>query len=598
MTHDAAANDLPAGPDAERALLRGNPLPEGAADASRRGFVRGLALGGLALGALGLAGCGGSDDDDDTPAVQYLHGVASGDPLADRIILWTRLSTTAAAVTVHWEVARDAAFTALAASGRTTTDASRDWTVKVDATGLQPGTRYWYRFAVGTQRSPVGRTRTLPGAAVAQVKLAVFSCSNYPAGYFHVYAEAAQRDDLDATVHLGDYLYEYPRGGYASGQAAALGREVLPATELSTLADYRSRYAQYRSDADLQALHAAAPMIAVWDDHEIANDTWKDGAENHTEGGGTGGEGSFAERRAAAVQAWHEWLPVRSGADLLSIYRSFSFGNLLALHMLDTRVLARDRQLDYADYTTATGLDAAGFTAALSDPGRQLLGSTQTAWLTAQMSASTATWQVLGQQVLMGRMNIPAPILFEALNPGSGVSVGTYSALYARSLTDPGSLTAAEQALLAQPAIPYNLDAWDGYPVARETVLGTARALDKNLVVLAGDTHNAWASDLRDAAGRSVGVEFATPSVSSPGFEAILTGEEPATLAAGLTQLIEPLVYCDTSRRGYLLITASATECRADWVFVDSVLRTTYAAVSGQSLRVLPGAANRRIVPV
>jgi alkaline phosphatase D len=570
------------------------------ADPSRRGFVRGLAAGGLMLGPLALVGCGDDDDDAEQVAqVSYAHGVASGDPLADRVMLWTRLTTPAtSAVAVRWEVARDAGFATVVASGSSSTDASRDWTVKVDAAGLAAGTRYWYRFSVGEQRSPVGRTRTLPGGSVAQVKLAVFSCSNYPAGYFNVYAEAAKRDDLDATLHLGDYLYEYERGGYASEQAAALGREVLPANELLTLADYRARYAQYRGDADLQALHAAAPMIAVWDDHEIANDTWKAGADNHTEGSGTDGEGAFTTRRAAAVQAWHEWLPVRSGSDLLSIYRSFAFGDLLALHMLDTRVLARDLQLDYADYTTATGLDAAGFTAALSDASRQLLGATQTSWLQAQMAASSATWQVLGQQVLMGRMNIPAPILFEALNPGSGVSVSAYSAIYAKYLANPASLTATEQAILAQPSIPYNLDAWDGYPVARETVLGMARALDKNLVVLAGDTHNAWASDLRDASGTAIGVEFATTSVSSPGFETILTSEAPATLAAGLTQLIDPLVYCDTSRRGYLLLTATTAECRADWVYVNTVTSRSYTAVTDPALRVLPGAANRRVVAV
>lgn len=567
------------------------------ADASRRGFVRSLAAGGLMLGPLALAGCAG--DEDDADEVAWEHGVASGDPLTDRVILWTRLSTDAdGAVSVRWEVARDAQFSAIAASGSTRTDASRDWTVKVDAAGLQPGTRYWYRFVVGRRTSPVGRTRTLPSGAVAQVKLAVFSCSNYPAGWFHAYADAARRDDLDATLHLGDYIYEYARGGYASTQAAALGREVLPANELLTLSDYRSRYAQYRSDPDLQALHASAPMIAVWDDHEIANDAWKDGAENHTEGSGAGGEGAFTARRAAAVQAWHEWLPVRSGSDLLSIYRSFAFGDLLALHMLDTRLLARDRQLDYAAYTTATGLDATAFTAALSDTGRQLLGSTQTAWLQAQMAASSATWQVLGQQVLMGRMNIPAPILFEALNPGSGVGVSAYGAIYAKYLADPASLSATEQAILAQPAIPYNLDAWDGYPVARETVLGVAKALDKNLVVLAGDTHNAWASDLRDAGGTQVGVEFATTSVSSPGFEAILTSEAPATLAAGLTQLIDPLVYCDTSRRGWLLLTATPAECRSDWVFIDTVTSPSWTAVTDRSLRVFPGAANRRVVEV
>lgn len=569
----------------------------------RRTFVRDLALGGLALGTLGLSACGGGGGDTPAaapapavaPTVTYAHGVASGDPLADRVILWTRLTTAeTAAITVAWEVATTAAFTTLVASGTTTTDASRDWTVKVDATGLQPATRHWYRFKVGTQVSPVGRARTLPVGAVSQVRLAVFSCAHFAAGYFNVYAAAAQRDDLDAALHLGDYLYEYGRDGYANEQAAALGRLVLPATELLTLADYRQRYAQVRADADLQALHAAVPMIAVWDDHEVANDAWRDGAQNHT----AATEGAFTDRRAAAVQAWHEWLPVRTGADRLSIYRSFAFGDLLALHMLDTRVLARDQQLDYANFLTATGLNAAAFTTAISDPTRQLMGATQTAWLQGQMSASSATWQVLGQQVLMGRMNIPAPILLDALVPGSGVGVSAYAAIVNKARTAPATLTVIEQAILAQPSVPYNLDAWDGYPVAREQVLGLARAQNKNLVVLAGDTHNAWASDLQDASGNAVGVEFATSSVTSPGFEAVLPNENPAALAAGLTELIGPLVYADTSRRGYLVVTATPAECRADWVYVNTVTSRTYTVVSDKALRVLPGAGNRKVVAV
>ena len=415
------------------------------------------------------------------------------------------------------------------------------YVIKVDATGLRAGTRYWYRFSVGDRRSAVGRTRTLPTGTVSQVRLAVFSCANYPAGLFNVYAEAALRDDLDACLHLGDYLYEYDRAGYASASAAALGREVLPAGELLTLADYRTRHAQYRGDADLQALHAAAPMIAVWDDHEIANDAWTDGAENHT----APAEGAWSDRKAAALQAWHEWLPVRTGADRAAIYRSFDFGNLVSLHMMDTRLAGRALQLDYASYLGAGGFDAAAFTAALGDTGRSLLGSAQTTWLQQQMTASTATWQVLGQQVLMGRMNIPAPILFEALNPGSGVSVSAYGAIAAKAATAPATLTPTEQAILAQPSIPYNLDAWDGYPVTREQVLGTARALGKNLVVLAGDTHNAWASDLDDAAGNPVGVEFATSSVTSPGFEEYLPTENPQQLAGALTQPRPTLLFSD-----------------------------------------------------
>ncbi|AVP56989.1 alkaline phosphatase D family protein [Pulveribacter suum] len=561
-------------------------------DTGRRRFVRQLTLGAAALGTLPLAACGGGGDGD-APAVQFAHGVASGDPLADRVMLWTRVTPPAdftGDIPVQWEVASDAAFSAIVARGETRTSAARDFTVKVDATGLKSATAYHYRFKAFEATSPAARTRTLPAGSVAQVKLAVFSCANYPAGYFNVYADAARRGDLDATVHLGDYVYEYARGGYASGNAAALGRLSQPANEVLTLQDYRTRHAQYRSDGDLQALHAIAPMIAVWDDHEIANDTWANGAENHQ----SPTEGSFAVRKAAALQAYHEWMPTRNAQPDL-IYRSFAFGDLLALHMLDTRVVGRDEQLDYAAFFTPTGFDAAGFTAAVGNPARQLMGTAQTQWLQQQMQASGATWQVLGQQVLMGRMNIPAPILMETLQPGSGVTVSRYAAIAAQAQSAPQTLTPEEQAILAQPAIPYNLDAWDGYQAARETVLGMARALNKNLVVLAGDTHNAWASELRDMSGNPVGVEFATSSVSSPGFEEYLPGEDPALLAGALLRLVEPLKYCDTARRGYMVVTATAAECRAQWVYVNTITSRQFTASAEATLAVKAGAPGRLV---
>ena len=559
-----------------------------AADGGRRRFVRQITLGAAALGTLPLAACGGGDDD--APAVQFAHGVASGDPLADRVMLWTRVTPPAdfsAEIPVQWEVASDAAFASIVARGEVRTSAARDYTVKVDATGLKPATAYHYRFKAFETSSPTGRTRTLPTGSVAQVKLAVFSCANYPAGYFNVYADAARRGDLDATVHLGDYLYEYGQGGYASGNAAALSRLSQPANEILSLADYRTRHAQYRTDADLQALHAAAPMIAVWDDHEIANDTWMNGAENHQ-----AAEGSFAARKAVALQAYHEWMPTRNAQPDV-IYRSFAFGNLLALHMLDTRVVGRDAQVDYAAFFKPGGFDAAGFTAAVGNPARQLLGTAQTQWLQQQMAASSATWQMLGQQVLMGRMNIPAPILMETLQPGSGVTVSRYAAIVAKARTAPATLTPEEQAILAQPSIPYNLDAWDGYQAARETVLGMARAMNKNLVVLAGDTHNAWASELNDMNGNPVGVEFATSSVSSPGFEEYLPNENPATLSAALLQLVEPLKYCDTARRGYMVVTATATECRAQWVYVNTITSRQFTTSAETTLAVQAGTPGR-----
>ncbi|WP_374661796.1 alkaline phosphatase [Inhella sp.] len=564
-------------------LLQSRPAHE----PSRRQFVAG---GAALLASVPLAACLGGDGSD-RPVV-FTHGVASGDPLSDRVILWTRVRPQEASdlgdVLVGWEVAQDAGFAQVVASGFVNASAATDFTVKVDATGLSPGVRYHYRFSTAAQVSPVGRCKTLPAGQVAQARLAVFSCANYPAGYFHAYAEAAKRE-LDAVLHLGDYLYEYAPGGYASTQAERMGRVVQPAKEIVTLDDYRRRYAQYRSDPDLQALHAAHPMIAVWDDHEITNDAWRNGAENHQ-----ASEGDYAARKAAALQAWHEWLPVRTGASREQIWRRFDWGNLLSLHMLDTRIAGRDEQLDYANFIGATGFNAAGFTQAISNPARQLLGTAQQAWLQQQLSSSSATWQVLGQQVLMGRMNIPAPILFEANQPGTGVSVSTYAAIVQKAQTNPAALTPQEQAVLAQPSIPYNLDAWDGYAVARETVLGTAAALNKNLVVLAGDTHNAWASDLRLLNGTPVGVEFATSSVSSPGFEEYLPNENPAFLAGSLAQLIDPLVWCDTSQRGFLELTVTPAACRADFVFTSSVFERSYTASTGRSLQVLAG--GRRIV--
>lgn len=253
---------------------------------SRRDFLRLSAYGfGAAVISTGLMGC---NSDSNNIAVSFAHGVASGDPLADKVIIWTRITPRDAdveRVTVHWEVSTDSDFADLIHQGSTTTSIDRDFTVKVDIQNLSPDTRYYYRFICNDKISPEGVMKTLPVGSIDRVKMAVFSCANYPAGFFHAYAEAASRKDIDVAVHLGDYLYEYPMGGYATEDAQAIGR-ALPDdnnTELFSLADYRKRYALYRTDSDLQKLHQSLPFIAVWDDHEIANDTWKNGAENHSE---------------------------------------------------------------------------------------------------------------------------------------------------------------------------------------------------------------------------------------------------------------------------------------------------------------------------
>lgn len=547
---------------------------------SRRVILRGAVLlaMGLASGA-SLTGCGGGGDDGD-PALRadgpFLHGVASGDPLRDRVILWTRVSAAApGALSVAWQVALDPDFAVIVTQGTATASPEQDYTVKVDATGLQPGTAYWYRFVQGLNRSPAGRTRTLPEGNVQQVRFGVFSCANFPAGYFNAYAHAAARGDLDFALHLGDYIYEFGLLGYASQLAIAIDRESQPPHEILTLDDYRKRHAQYKTDPDLRALHAQVPMIAVWDDHDLADNAWEAGAANHD----PATEGSFEARRAAAIRAYHEWLPTRlpDPANPLKIYRSFDFGNLASLHMLDTRLVGRDRQHTLEQFL-------AGETQGTE---RQLLGVEQAGWLTDKLTASTATWQVLGQQVLMARMLIP-------LSVASAFNLETLGAFLLAQATPEAQRSDEQRALVAQQRVPYNLDAWDGYPAARESVLAVAKALNRNLVSLAGDTHNAWASDLTDAAGANVGVEFAAASVSSPGFERALPLIAHAILEDAFPRMVPDLRYAETSKRGYLVLTLTPQEARGDWIQVNTVLSRDYTASTAMSLKTVP--AQRTVV--
>jgi len=560
---------------------------------SRRVFIVRLVSASAAMAAGGvLSACGGGGDGGDgggnppaaTP-VRFDYGVASGDPLADRVVLWTHATGGAdpAVVALNWEVALDAGFTQVVSSGQTQAAADAGFTTKVDATGLAPGQTYFFRFRAGSDVSPVGRTRTLPTLGATSVKLAVFSCANFPAGFFHAYS-AALPAGAEYAVHLGDYIYEYEATGYASEDAVALGRVSLPATECLTLADYRQRYAQYRSDPDLKQLHANLPMIAIWDDHEIADNAHATGALNHTEGL----EGAYSARAAAAAQAYHEWLPIRTPDmnNLRRVYRSFDFGSLLSLHMLETRLLAREPEVTLAALTDpATAVTAL---ATLNAPTRQMLGTEQMGWLTQQMTASSATWQVLGQQVLMARMDFPASVL-QALVPANDPADGARAVadyLLARELaaSAPELMTPEQQALVdpvRNPRLGYNMDAWDGYPAARETLLTTASGLGKRLVSLAGDTHNAWYSDLTLQDGTKVGEEFAAPAVSSPGLEAFLDALSPSTVADIFTRVLGSLKFTDTERRGFLLMTFTAQAATGDWYFVDTVKSSTHTVTLG-----------------
>ena len=549
---------------------------------------------------ISLTACGDDADSNTQPntQVQFLHGVASGDPLQTQVIIWTRVtpSDSSARLEVLWEVATDADFKHITATGKVLTTAAQDFTVKVDVTGLAAGQVYFYRFKSASKYSITGQTKTL-ATQVQSVQFAVCSCSNFPAGYFHVYKEMAKQD-VDVVIHLGDYIYEYGMGGYATEEAVVMGRTLADDNnaEIIRLDDYRKRYALYRLDQDLQVAHQRHPFIVIWDDHELANDTWEKGAENHQ----SDTEGDFLERKLAALAAYFEWMPIRPIDDQhIKIYRQFDFGTLVQLTMLDTRIIARNVQLDYANYMTATGLDIAKFQADLINPARTLMGVEQRNWLLQKLQQSTATWNVLGQQILMSKMFVPAELLMSlaeitAGNPSpetlSKITTQITELLEIKARMDAGdpTVTPEEKARLAVTA-PYNLDAWDGYFAEREILYGTLAQLKKKVVVLAGDTHNAWASDLSSKDGVLVGVELATSSVSSPGLEKYLSipMQQLQAFEFAFTSLIDELNYCNLNQRGYLKVHFTAEQVQADWIFVDTIKNKEYIVDETRSHQVI-----------
>ncbi len=565
---------------------------------NRREFIKISALGVCSLViSTGLSGCNNGDD---AVIAEFLHGVASGDPLSDRVIIWTRATTDASEANINYEVATDSLFKNIIHNGFAKVDVSTDYTLKVDITNLAEDTKYYYRFSSGENISTTGAMKTLSSGDVAQVKMAVFSCANYPNGYFNAYTEASMLQDLDVSIHLGDYIYEYGMykdddfeakiPAYATKDAITINR-VLPDdnnTECITLDNYRKRYAIYRTDKGLQALHAACPMIAVWDDHEVANDTYANGADNHDQT-----EGEFDTRVEAAIRAYFEWLPIRPIENKKEIYRSFDFGNLVSLHMLETRLLSRTKQLSYANYFAQDGsFLVENFQLDITDASRTMVGDTQFAWLAQQFSSSYATWQVLGQQVLMGRMNLPSELLvsiskLEYANDEEKVilieqintSFAELATIKVRYLQGDTTLTDADKARI-NTVLPYNLDAWDGYFYEREILFETVKNYAKNFVVLSGDTHNSWANTLKDMNGNKVGIELAATSVTSPGMEEYLsiTSLEQAMQAEGAIELlVDDLEYCNLMDRGFVEVVFTKDSVTSNWHYIDNYHSTEYS---------------------
>ncbi len=443
----------------------------------------------------------------------FYHGVASGDPMSDKVIIWTRVTPDSVqinqSIVVNWKVATDTGMTNIVKSGSLLTDSSADFTIKVDVTGLNANTFYFYEFQTGTHLSPRGRTKTNPLNGADSLRFALVSCANFEAGFFNVYGSLLQRSDFDAVLALGDYIYEYNTGGYSPNTTA--NRQWSPANEIVSVADYRMRYSSYKLDDDLQRLHQQFPFIIVYDDHEFANDAWTNGAENHQPA-----EGLWSARKAMAQKAFFEWLPIRqtSTANPYQIYRNIKYGNLLELIMLDTRIENRDLQSGTSGAT-------------VNATSRQLLGTTQYSWLTNKLSTSNCQWKVLGQQVMIAPLKV--------------FGIG------------------------------FNGDQWDGYPAERDRVFSYVLNNNiSNMVVITGDIHSSWANDLPTASyngstgAGSAGVEFVTPSVTSPGISIPLG-------ATAIQAANSHIKYCDLSNHGYVIMDINQIRTQADWFNVSTI---------------------------
>ncbi len=604
---------------------------------SKRGWTR---RGALAATAGIAAACA---QDIEAPAhdgdVAFNHGVASGDPRHDRVIVWTRVTpANAGPVPVRWIVARNRELTDVVKTGVVETNEARDYTVKADVTGLRPGAPYFYGFRAGDAASPIGRTRTLPRGRLEQLKLAVVSCASYPHGFFNAYEALSQRDDVDLVVHLGDYIYEYGLAGYGGDVAVQLGRVPSPDVECLRLADYRLRHAQYKGEAELQRAHAMAPWITVWDDHEVANDSFVSGAQNHQPS-----EGEWADRRRAALQAYYEWMPIREpepGRAFEAINRSYQFGDLFTLIMLETRLLARTQPLDYAtdlqvktqrwnmadpnapvalrdgepdapamqrlpaiyeavgeemrpvlDWRRAQSLVAAapnlpaGFylapdvealNAALQSPERVMLGDAQERWLRQELAASV---QSGAAWQVIGNQVIMAP----AAAPDLSATPPQLAAALERL-----SSGVTQLLKLTRFPLPLSVDTWDGYPAARARVFEAMRAAGGNTLVITGDSHKAWANELNDASGR-VAVEFGTTSVTSPS-EGDYFSPFGVDFGAGLRARNPHVKHIDPDRRGFLLLTLTREQAAAEFFSVNSIVSKQYELERTAAFTVAAGA--------
>ena len=511
----------------------------------------------------------------------FAHGIASGDPALNAVILWTRITPDNAEdgpIELIWEVDQDANFKSLVKSGTVTANAATNWAAKVDATGLDAGTWYYYRFRLGNTTSPVGRTRTLPEGSVDQLRFAVVSCANWQHGLFNVYDHISRQDHFDAMLHLGDYYYEYSTEGYEDTPAGKMGRLHEPRHEIVTLDDYRTRHAQYRSDGNLQAATANLPLICIWDDHETANDSWATGAENHQLN-----EGDWEDRKAAAMRAYYEWMPIRDprpGRAREDIFRSYEWGDLLTLVSLETRLVARgepiiiDGHLD--SFTSQKAVDEFA-EKLINDPKRDMLGPVQSDFIVKTLKDSKAAgkpWRVLANQVIMGRLITPD------MNPY----------VDEQAIQNIELQWAAVRAFVetSKYGLPVYLDSWDGYPVAREKFFSRLKSEGvEDILVLTGDAHEYWVNDLTTDTGDKIGIELVTAAVSSEPLGAFM-GKTVHDYALLMTQTNEDVKYYNAASNGYIDLELTRKKGTARFVVVNDVLSDDYDAFETARFTIRP----------
>lgn len=485
----------------------------------------------------------------------FVHGVASGDPLPDSVVIWTRVTPDETAVPgsgkglptkVRWEVAADPEFRRVVQRGVTTTSAEHDHTLHIDVRGLAPDTVYFYRFVVGDgvfvdKQSPLGRTKTAPTSTNRQ-RWAVASCANFESGFFSAYADLAERGwrgELDLTVFLGDYIYEYAQYEYSGYGPVRLHQ---PAHELVTLADYRTRYGRYRTDPALRNAHAAMPWVVVWDDHEVANNNWRDGAENHDST-----QGSFFARRDAAIRAYYEWMPVRptQASREGHLYRTFTFGDLVELTIMDLRTY---RDVEFWKGGARQAGDA-----------RTMLGSEQYNWLERTLEASRTKWNALGNSVMFSPMHL--------------------GALYHNPQTRPvaQALSSNNIPVVNTPLheLPLNGDQWDGYDFERRRLINTLGRLGKNPIFLTGDIHTEWAHTVRHN-GMQIGCEVVCASITAPNVAETLkvpAGNPMFGVARQYLHAANPnLRHVALDTHGYAVVDIRPEEVFMEWRRVDNIL--------------------------